>query len=223
MRKKEKTYIEYGAGILLFAVAVYFLANNMNLKSISGINMPFQPSFVALNTNNFAGAHPLITLNQQSFSIAGEQPTNISYVGQQLTASFSVPISSANLSVTQSTSAVSTECDTFVYDNATQGISSQGTVSVVSTSPFTSSISFTPQTDGVYIFGAICQTATTSFNVATNTWNAWSSPVVANQKQLFAVKVETPTTPPPSPQFSLSALINSIVTAITNFLTSIGL
>jgi hypothetical protein len=222
MNKKERKDLEYVGIILAVFLVAYFVFGGNAPKSLVYYNGLSQAPNYAL-TSGLVTTQPISSSNSNLFSLSGAQPSNISYVGTQLTASMTIPISSANITAQTSSTAVNTQCDDFVYDNTTSTIVSQGSVTSPSTSPYTASISYTPSAIGTYVYGAICQTSKTSYNIATNSWSAWSAPVVAGQSQLFAVKIVQTATPPPPPSFSLSALINEIITAITNFLQSIGL
>lgn len=226
MKDKKEKYekwilIVIGLAILIVAFSM-FVNSTKSIAPLNGLMTPPQIILTQSIINTYASTStPLLNQNGQTFSIAGEQPTNISYVGTPLTASFSIPIT--NLTSTTSTTAISTDCEPFVYDNTSQTVVSQGTAVSVLSSPYTSSISYTPTSSAVYIFGAICQTSKATYDITTNSWSAWSTPIVANQQQLFAVKIETTATPPPPPQFSLSGLLSSIIALISNFLHSIGL
>lgn len=208
------------ASIILLSASVY--PSTKSIVPINGLSAP--PSFIITRSmiNSYtSSATPLTATNGETFSIAGEQATNISYVGTPLTATFSVPVT--NVTSTISTTTISTQCVPLVIllTNSTNTLMKEGTVVSVSSSPYTASISYTPTTTGIYIFGASCQTSTATYNISSNTWSAWSAPI--NQSQKFAVKVETPATPPPPPQFNLSSFINSIISSISNFLKSLGI
>lgn len=231
MNKKNKKDLIYVGIIVVALLVISFLysQNGFSTASIAYYNG-------GLLTPQFSITSPLIAqqiikhppqrlvLNNGAltFSISGVEPNNLSYVNDQISASFSVPI--GNVTQTTSTTAVSTQCSPFVYDNTTGAIVAGGSSPVsVTSSPYTTSISYTPTTTGVYVFGAVCQTSSTTYSAVTNSWASWSNPKVYGQEQLYAINVVQPATPPPPPSFNLSQLLDSILSAITGFLKGLGL
>ncbi len=231
MKKKERKDFVYAGIIIAVLIVVAFLYSNngFSTASIAYYNG-------GLITPQFSITSPLIAQQmikhppQQlklsngglTFSISGVEPNNLSYINNQVTASFSIPI--GNLTQTTSTTAVSTQCSPFVYDNTTGAVVAGGSSPVsVTSSPYTSSISYTPSSTGVYVFGAVCQTSSTTFSVTTDSWASWSTPKVYGQEQLYAINVVQPATPPPAPSFNISQLLDSILSAITGFLKGLGL
>lgn len=231
MNKKTKKDLIYAGLIIVILLAISYIYSQEGFTTASiayyngGLITPkFGMSSPLIVTQMIKHAPQALTMNNEglTFSIAGIEPNNISYVNHLLTASFSIPI--GNLTQTTSTNAINTQCSPFVYDNTTGEIVAGGTNSTtVTTTPYTTSITYTPTTTGVYVYGAICQTSITSYSAVTNSWASWSTPKVYGQEQLYAVNVLQPATPPPSPSFNLSQLLDSILSAITGALRGLGL
>jgi hypothetical protein len=219
-RKNKNGYV--AIGVIAVLILAYLMLNS-NTLSFAGTNglLP-APTLTVVPSMINGTILPLPPL-YNAFALSGVENNNLSYVGTPLSASFDIPISSANVTSQSGNTAVNTQCETFVFDNTTSQIVQNTAVQTVSTTSYSSSETYTPSATGVYVFGAVCQTATTSFNIANNTWSAWSVPKIGGQKELFATKVVEPATPPPPPQFNLSQFISQIVTDITSFLSSLGI
>lgn len=219
-RKNKNGYV--AIGVIAVLILAYLMLNS-NTLSFAGTNglLP-APTLTVVPSMINGTILPLPPL-YNAFALSGVENNNLSYVGTPLSASFDIPISSANVTSQSGNNAVNTQCESFVFDNTTSQIVQSSAVKVVSTTSYSSSENYTPLSTGIYVFGAICQTSTTSFNIANDTWSAWSVPKVGGQKELFATKVVEPATPPPPPQFNLSQFISQIINDITGFLSSLGI
>ena len=204
---------------------IYFMDIPITLKpSLSG-SPPPPPNF---NINSFLS---ILVANIAAFfkqyfyfSISGlVQNSNTSVLGTIVIAKLSISINSANLTQIGSNFAVNTQCAPFVYNNQTQQIVDSGQVSTVSISPYNTSIDYTAPSIGVYVYGAVCQTSKTTYNMSTNSWAAWSTPAIGAQQQFYAVKIVPQGTPSSPPNFNLSQAIQDFINSILNFLKQIGL
>lgn len=220
MKKSDNRYVLIGAVVSIILIYLVYGSNTLSFAGTNGLVAA--PTLTVVPTMINGTILPLPPL-YNTFALSGVENNNLSYVGTQLSATFNIPISSANVTSQTGTTAVNTQCETFVYDNTTSQIVQSSAVQTVSIASYSSSETYTPTTTGIYVFGAVCQTATTTFNVADNTWAAWSTPKIGGQKELFATQVVEPATPPPPPQFNLSQFISQIVTDITGFLSSLGI
>lgn len=162
-----------------------------------------------------------------AFAIGGGEPSNISYPGQKLTGSFTVAVTASNLTGQKGDSYRYTECDSFVIYNTTSStqlsVVYNTTPQTLTTSPYTSSFTYTPQTAGIYTFGAACETATSIYTASNNTWSAWSPWAVLPSEQLNVIQVVNPSSPPPPPPISIGSILSAIANFLGGLLGHIGL
>lgn len=76
---------------------------------------------------------------------------------------------------------------------------------------------YTPKAVGKYVFGGILVKTETTYNFATQSWNAWSAPVtLAEDKKV--VSITGIQAPPPQPAFDFGAVITGFLNSIRSFL-----
>ncbi len=198
-----------GIGILLIAVAL-FLSFHSNFLSVGYL---VSPHYVFMSP---------YSATSSLFAITGVQASNLSYINQPLKVSATASISTQNQTRQVNNTAVNTQCAGFGYDNTTQLFVYKGLPQTIKTTSYTTSFSYTPLQNGVYAFGAICETARATYSQNTNTWSNWTKQSISSQK-VFLVKVETQTTAPVAPSFSFNNFISQILSYISNLFKSLGI
>ena len=219
MSKKKKKELGYAIGIIAILIVAYLFSHaTLSIALPSGLSVT--PAFQLITLLPNPQQTP-----QQLFSITGAQPTNISYVGSPLTQTFNLPINETSGQSGNTYTYV--ECATFVTYNSTISsaltLEKNTTPEILTVSPYTSSITYTPQNTGIYTFAATCESSVSTYDPTTNTWSPWTPWSVLSPQQINVITVENKASPPAPQPFSFTQILSSFLTALSNFLKSVGL
>jgi len=159
--------------------------------------------------------------NLLSIGVSGTSGANLSYVGHQLNFSAQLTLNSNNVStpyVVGSSRIVNTQCVSYVLQNSTKAFVYQSAITNQTTPSYVKNFSFTPEQTGIFIAGASCVSASTTFS--NGAWSAWSTPVVIAQsnRALDIVALNVSITPPPNP---VSISTSNISVLVVNYINGI--